>query len=175
MQIPTCSIIFPARSTLPHALCLASPALTAPSFLSSFLIAGNPEAVIPVGSVEQGRWAYRSTMFSYAEKVIPPRLRKEKQKKVGENLSRGGPDTVRIRERSGTAWPPNKQGCPSILKPGPWPTFSKFFKKLIQSYPLDAIDVFEEPKADHVAAADIRRFKALRRPYEKRRREIFQI
>jgi len=28
-------------------------------------------------------------MFSYAEKVIPPSLRREKQKKVGENLSRG--------------------------------------------------------------------------------------
>jgi len=49
-------------------------------------------------------------------------------------------------------------------------TFSKFFKKLIQSYALDAIDMIEEPKADHVPAADTRRFmegiqKAPRKSY----------
>ena len=35
---------------------------------------------------------------------------------------------------------------------GHWQTFSKFFKKLIQSYALDAIGMLEEPKADHFAA-----------------------
>src|SRR4030042_3473045 len=35
---------------------------------------------------------------------------------------------------------------------GHWQTFSKFFKKLVQSYALDAIDMFEEPKKDHIAA-----------------------
>jgi hypothetical protein len=37
-------------------------------------------------------------------------------------------------------------------------TFEKFFKKLIQSYALDAIDMYEEPKTDQVATGDIRRF-----------------
>jgi len=32
------------------------------------------------------------------------------------------------------------------------------FRKLIQSYALHAIDMDEEPKTDHVAASDIRRF-----------------
>jgi hypothetical protein len=41
---------------------------------------------------------------------------------------------------------------------GHWQTFSKFFKNPIQSYALDAIDMYEDPKGDHVAAADIRRF-----------------
>ena len=53
---------------------------------------------------------------------------------------------------------------------GHWQTFSKFFKKLVQSYALDAVDMFEESKVDHVAAADIRRFmegiqKAPRKSY----------
>ena len=41
---------------------------------------------------------------------------------------------------------------------GHWQTFSKFFRKLIQSYALDAIDMFEEPKPEHIATVDIRRF-----------------
>jgi len=41
---------------------------------------------------------------------------------------------------------------------GHWQTFSKFFKKLVQSYALDAIDMHEEPKTGHIAAGDIRRF-----------------
>jgi hypothetical protein len=53
---------------------------------------------------------------------------------------------------------------------GHWQTFSKFFKKLVQSYALDAIDMIKEPKEDHVAVADIRRFmegiqKAPRKSY----------
>ena len=39
-----------------------------------------------------------------------------------------------------------------------WQTFSKFLKKLVQSYALDAIDMFEEPKTDHIAVGDIKRF-----------------
>ena len=75
---------------------------------ASFLIAGNSEVVIPVSCVEQGRWAYRSAMFSYGEKVMPPSLRREKQKKVAESLN-WGPDTVPIRARSGTTWLPNNK------------------------------------------------------------------
>ena len=56
---------------------------------ASFLIAGNSEVVIPVSCVEQGRWSYRSAMFSYGEKVMPPSIRREKQKKVAESLNRG--------------------------------------------------------------------------------------
>jgi hypothetical protein len=42
---------------------------------------------------------------------------------------------------------------------GHWQTFSKFFKKLIQSYALDALDWLEEGKDEkEVPAADIRRF-----------------
>jgi hypothetical protein len=41
---------------------------------------------------------------------------------------------------------------------GHWQTFSKFFKKLVQSYALDEIDMHEEPKTDHIAAGDIKRF-----------------
>jgi hypothetical protein len=56
---------------------------------ASFLIAGNSEVVIPVSCVEQGRWSYRSAMFSYGEKVMPPSIRREKQKMVAESLNRG--------------------------------------------------------------------------------------
>ncbi len=53
---------------------------------------------------------------------------------------------------------------------GHWQTFSKFFKKLIQSYALDAIDMYEEVKTDRTAAGDIRGFmegiqKAPRKSY----------
>jgi hypothetical protein len=42
---------------------------------------------------------------------------------------------------------------------GHWQTFSKFFKKLIQSYALDALDWLEEGKEEKEApAADIRGF-----------------
>jgi len=41
---------------------------------------------------------------------------------------------------------------------GHWQTFSKFFKKLVQSYALDAIDMVEGSKTDSVTAADVRRF-----------------
>ena len=42
---------------------------------------------------------------------------------------------------------------------GHWQTFSKFFKKLIQSYALDALDWLEDGKEEkEVPAADIRRF-----------------
>lgn len=36
---------------------------------------------------------------------------------------------------------------------GPWQTFSKFFKKWVQTYALDVIDMYEDPKT-----GDIRRF-----------------
>jgi hypothetical protein len=168
---------------------------------ASFLIAGNTEVVIPVSCVEQGRWSYRSAMFSYGEKVMPPSLRREKQKKVAENLDRG----AGYRSDQGQIWEElaEKQSRMSIYSQtgamadlfegqkdwladylkafhlvdfqvgglfaingkvaglecfGHWQTFSKFFKKLIQSYALDAIDMIEEPKTDHLAAADIRRF-----------------
>jgi hypothetical protein len=53
---------------------------------------------------------------------------------------------------------------------GHWQTFSKFFKKLVQTYALDVIDMYEEPKTDPVAAGDNRRFRegvrrALRKSY----------
>ena len=180
---------------------------------ASFLIAGNSEVVIPVSCVEQGRWSYRSAMFSYGEKVMPPSLRREKQKKVAESLNRGSG----YRSDQGEIWNDlaEKQARMSINSPtgamadlfegqkdrladylkafhlvdsqvgalfainwkvaglecfGHWQTFSKFFKKLIQSYALDAIDMYEEPKVDHVPAADIRRFmegiqKAPRKSY----------
>jgi hypothetical protein len=168
---------------------------------ASFLIAGNFEVVIPVSCVEQGRWSYRSAMFSYGEKVMPPSIRKEKQKKVAESLLRG----AGYRSDQGEIWNElaAKQARMSIhsqtgamadlfegqknrlseyLKAfhlvdsqvgalfaingkvaglecfGHWQTFSKFFKKLIQSYALDAIDVPGEPKEDRVPAEDIRRF-----------------
>jgi hypothetical protein len=42
---------------------------------------------------------------------------------------------------------------------GHWQTFSKFFKKLIQSYALDALDWLEEGKEEkEVPPADVRRF-----------------
>jgi hypothetical protein len=41
---------------------------------------------------------------------------------------------------------------------GHWQTFSKFFKKLIQSYALDALDWLEEGKEEkEIPAADLRR------------------
>ena len=180
---------------------------------ASFLIAGNSEVVIPVSCVEQGRWSYRSAMFSYGEKVMPPSIRREKQKKVAESLNRGSG----YRSDQGEIWNDlaEKQARMSINSPtgamadlfegqkdrladylkafrlvdsqvgapfaingkvaglecfGHWQTFSKFFKKLVQSYALDAIDMFEESKTDHVATADIRRFmegiqKAPRKSY----------
>ena len=180
---------------------------------ASFLIAGNSEVVIPVSCVEQGRWSYRSAMFSYGEKVMPPSIRREKQKKVAESLNRGSG----YRSDQGEIWNDlaEKQARMSINSPtgamadlfegqknrlseylkafrlvdsqvgglfaingkvaglecfGHWQTFSKFFKKLVQSYALDAIDMIKEPKEDHVAVADIRRFmegiqKAPRKSY----------
>jgi len=168
---------------------------------ASFLIAGNTEVIIPVSCVEQGRWSYRNAMFSYGEKVMPPSLRKEHQKKVAASLNRG----TGYRSDQGEIWDNlavkakrmsihsetgamadlfegQKDRLSDYLKAfqlvdsqvgalfaingqvvglecfGHWPTFSKFFKKLVQSYALDAIDMFEEPKTDHVAAGDIRRF-----------------
>jgi len=41
---------------------------------------------------------------------------------------------------------------------GHWQTFSKFFKKLVQSYALDAVDMFEEKKTDHVPVEAVRQF-----------------
>mgnify|MGYP006957770064 CR=1 FL=1 len=41
---------------------------------------------------------------------------------------------------------------------GHWQTLSKFFKKLIQSYALDAVDMFEEKQTDHVPIEAVRRF-----------------
>ena len=55
---------------------------------ASFLNAGNSEVTIPVSCVEQGRWSYRSAMFSYGEKVMLPSLKMEKQKKMAENRTR---------------------------------------------------------------------------------------
>jgi hypothetical protein len=180
---------------------------------ASFLIAGNSEVIIPVSCVEQGRWSYRSAMFSYGEKVMPPSLRREKQKKVAESLNRGAgyrsdqgeiwnelaAKQARMAVHSETSamadlFEGQKDRLADYLKAfhlvdsqvgglfaingkaaglecfGDWQTFSKFFKKLIQSYALDAIDMIEEPKVDHVAAADIRQFmegirKAPRKSY----------
>jgi hypothetical protein len=43
---------------------------------------------------------------------------------------------------------------------GHWQTFSKFFKKLMQSYALGALDWLEEGKEEkEVPAADVRRFR----------------
>jgi len=38
------------------------------------------EAIIPVSSVEQGRWAYRSPKFQSGKKIMPPSLRREHQR-----------------------------------------------------------------------------------------------
>jgi hypothetical protein len=180
---------------------------------ASFLIAGNSEVVIPVSCVEQGRWSYRGAMFSYGEKVMPPSIRREKQKKVAESLKRGSgyrsdqgeiwndlaakQARMSIHSQTGAMadlFEGQKDRLSEYLKAfhlvdsqvgglfaingkvaglecfGHWQTFSKFFKKLVQSYALDAIDMIEEPKADHVAVADIRRFmegiqKASRKSY----------
>lgn len=168
---------------------------------ASFLIAALSEIVIPVSCVEQGRWSYRSAIFSYGEKVTPPSLRKEHQKKVAESLNRGTGyrsdqgmiwDEIeekarRMKVKSSTGamadlFEGQKDRLSEYLKAfqlvdsqvgalfainakvvglecfGHWQTFSKFFKKLIQSYALDAIDMYEEAKTDHIAAGDIKRF-----------------
>ena len=96
---------------------------------ASFLIAENSEVVIPVSCVEQGRWSYRSAMFSYGEKVMPPSLRREKQKKVAESLNRGSG----YRSDQGEIWNDlaAKQARMSIhSEPGPWPIFSKVKKTI---------------------------------------------
>jgi len=168
---------------------------------ASFLIAGNSEVVIPVSCVEMGRWSYRSAMFSYGEKVMPPSLRREKQKRVAESLNRGSgyrsdqgeiwdglaAKQARMSVHSQTGamadlFEGQKDRLADYLKAfhlvdsqvgalfaingnvaglecfGHWQTFSKFFKKLIQSYALDAIDMVEGAKADNIPAADVRRF-----------------
>jgi len=168
---------------------------------ASFLIAALAEIVIPVSCVEQGRWSYRSAMFSYGEKVMPPSLKRENQKNVAFNLERGAgcrsdqgmiwneieEKARRMKVKSSTGamadlFEDQKDRLSEYLKAfqlvdsqagalfaingkvvglecfGHWQTFSKFFKKLIQSYALDAIDMFQGPKTNHVVAGDIRRF-----------------
>jgi hypothetical protein len=56
---------------------------------ASFLIAALSEIIIPVSCVEQGRWSYRSAMFSSGEKIMPPSLKREYQKNVACSLERG--------------------------------------------------------------------------------------
>jgi hypothetical protein len=169
---------------------------------ASFLIAGNSEVVIPISCVEQGRWSYRSAMFSYGEKVMPPSLRRENLKNVAASLDLGAgyrsnqgeiwsdlaekQKRMSVRSETGAMsdlFEDQKGKLDDYLKAfhlmdnqvgalfaingaivgmesfGHWQTFSKFFKKLIQSYALDALDWLEEGKEEkEVPAADIRRF-----------------
>ncbi len=55
---------------------------------ASFMIAGNSEVIIPVSSVEQGRWSYRSRDFSSAEKIMPSSMRVKNQRSVAMNLEK---------------------------------------------------------------------------------------
>ena len=169
---------------------------------ASFLITALSEIVIPVSCVEQGRWSYRSAMFSSGEKIMPPSLKREYQKNVACSLERGAgyrsdqgmiwneieEKARRMKVKSSTGamadlFDDQKVRLDDYLKAfhlmdnqvgalfainggivgmesfGHWQTFSKFFKKLIQSYALDALDWLEEGKEEkEVSVADIRRF-----------------
>ena len=166
-----------------------------------FLIAGNTEIIIPVSCVEQGRWNYRSKAFASGERLMPPMMKREKQRTVALNLETGagfradqGMIWDEIAEKSERMKVKSSTGAMADLFEGQkdrlgeyikafhlvdfqvgaifainWKvvglecffhhnTFAKFFKKLIQSYALDAMDWLKEKEETSVPAAAIRKF-----------------
>jgi hypothetical protein len=67
---------------------------------TSILVAAGCEIVIPVSCVEQGRWTYKSDVFSSKQRVMSPSIRQVKARDVNASMRATG-DTGLTNQRSG--------------------------------------------------------------------------
>jgi len=111
---------------------------------TTIVVEAHSKTVIPVSCVEQGRWNYRGAGFRSEGRAMASIYEKETPT-LREYVARFRPVDMQI----GAVLMVNGRtaGMDSFAGPG---AYSKYFKKLLESYALDAVDRFE-PKKEHKA------------------------